>query len=227
VNNNTNYYRDLHKNLSIPEPHIQYLKRIDYTPKVVFDIGAAVLHWTKEAKLVWPDAKYYAFEGVMQVKEFYDEYGIDYGLGLLSDEDGREVTYYCHPIYLGGNSYYKENEAYSAAASDIYTKEFEENRITFTLDTIVKNSNFPAPDLLKIDVQGAELDILKGAPETLKSVQHLIIELQHVEYNIGAKQVGESIPYIESLGFELVPTGVAETYFCGNGPDCDYHFKRK
>jgi hypothetical protein len=76
-------------------------------------------------------------------------------------------------------------------------------------------------------VQGAELDILKGMTNTLKSVKHLIIELQHIEYNIGAKQVNESIPFIESLGFELVPTTTGNKYFHGNGPDADYHFIRK
>jgi len=60
--------------------------------------------------------------------------------------------------------------------------------------------------------------------ETLKSVKHLIIELQHVEYNIGAKQIEESIPFIYSLGFELVKNDTNNKYFCGNGPDCDYHF---
>ena len=59
---------------------------------------------------------------------------------------------------------------------------------------------------------------------TLKTVKHLIVELQHVEYNIGAKQVEESIPFIESLGFELVSTGTDKKYFYNNGVDADYHF---
>jgi hypothetical protein len=78
---------------------------------------------------------------------------------------------------------------------------------------------------VKIDVQGAELDILKGMSHTLQNVKHLIVELQHVEYNVGAKQVQESIPLIQSLGFELVSS--PHVYFCGNGPDADYHFIRK
>jgi hypothetical protein len=62
--------------------------------------------------------------------------------------------------------------------------------------------------------------------DTLKSVKHLIVELQHVEYNIGARLVDESIPFIKSLGFELVPNESGNLYFCGNGPDADYHFVR-
>lgn len=224
MNNFTNYYRTLHNDISVPQPHINYLQTINYTPKVVYDIGAAVLHWTKEAKKVWPDAKYYAFEAVMEVEAWFKEYGIEHHLGVLSDQDGKEVIFYEDAVCLGGNSYYRENVVYSPAAEKLYSDEKGKRRLTKTLDTIVEERGFELPDFMKIDVQGAELDILKGATKTLQSVNHLIVELQHVEYNIGAKQVQESIPFIQSLGFELIPT--PQVYFCGNGPDADYHFKR-
>jgi FkbM family methyltransferase len=223
----TQYYKTLHNDISIPQDHINYISRIDYTPKVIFDIGAAVLHWTKEAKKIWPNAKYIAFEAMTEVEEFYKEINQEHNLEVLSDVIGRKVVYNCHPINLGGNSYYKESEEYSKAAKDIYTKEYEQDRITTTIDYIMEVSKYPQPDLIKIDTQGSELDILKGAENTIKGVKHMIVELQHVQYNIGAKLVNESIEYINSLGFELVPTGNDNKYFCGNGPDADYHFIRK
>lgn len=227
MNKYTEYYNRLHNDISIPQGHIDYLKTIQYTPSVVYDIGSAVLHWTKEAKKIWPNARYINFEAVKQVEDFYKEMNAEYAIGVFSDKDDNEVTFHCNPIYLGGNSYYKENEKFSPAAKDIYTKEFEETRNTITIDTAAKSFNIPPPDFVKIDVQGAELDILKGMTETLKTVKHLIVELQHIEYNIGAKQVDESIPFIESLGFELVPSETSNKYFHGNGPDADYHFIKK
>ena len=223
MSNYTEHYRNLHSRISIPQGHINYLKTIQYTPSVVYDIGAAVLHWTKEAKKVWPNARYIAFEAMTQVEEWYNEYGVEYSLGVFSDENNKEVTFHCNPIFLGGNSYYKENVKYSSLANNIYTKEFEESRHTITIDSAVDLYNFPKPDFIKIDVQGAEVDILQGMTNTLKTVKHLIVELQHVEYNIGAKQINESIPFIESLGFKLIPQKDSK-YFCGNGPDADYHF---
>jgi FkbM family methyltransferase len=223
----TQYYKTLHNDISIPQDHINYISRIDYTPKVIFDIGSAVLHWTKEAKKIWPNAKYIAFEAMTEVEEFYKEINQEHTLEVLSDVIGRKVVYNCHPINLGGNSYYKESEEYSKASKDIYTKEYEQDRITTTIDYIMEVSKYPQPDLIKIDTQGSELDILKGAENTIKGVKHMIVELQHVQYNIGAKLVNESIEYINSLGFELVPTGNDNKYFCGNGPDADYHFIRK
>lgn len=226
MSNHTEYYRRLHKDISIPKPHIDYLNTIQYKPSVIFDIGAAVLHWTKEAKCVWPNAKYYAFEAVLEVEEFYKEYGVEYALGVFSDVNDKEITFYEDPVCLGGNSYYRENVVYSPAAAKIYSDSAGKKRLTTTIDTIVSQRRFDLPDFVKIDVQGAELDILRGMTNTLRTVNHLIVELQHVEYNVGAKQINESIPFIESLGFKLVNKN-QNLYFCGNGPDADYHFIRE
>ena len=88
-----------------------------------------------------------------------------------------------------------------------------------TLDTVVRLRNFPKPDFVKMDVQGAELDIIKGATETLKTCKHLILELQVVEYNKGAPLRDEVISYLKTIGFNL-----QTELFCNNGPDGDYHF---
>lgn len=223
----TTYYKKLHVDVSIPKPHIEYLRTINYIPTVVFDIGSAVIHWTKEAKKVWPNSKYYLFEAVREVEDFYKEYGDPYSIGVFSDVCDKEVIFYEDPFYLGGNSYYRENPKYSPAALKIYKDEKGNKRITTTIDYVSETNNYPEPDLVKIDVQGAEIDVLKGMVKTLRSVKHLIVELQHVEYNIGARQVQESLPFIESLGFELVKNRTENAYFCGNGPDADYHFIKK
>jgi hypothetical protein len=76
-----------------------------------------------------------------------------------------------------------------------------------------------------MDIQGAELKALKGAVETLKSCNHLILELQHKDYNLGAPKSQEVIEYLESIGFVLH----GGKMFCGSdkGVDGDYHFIRQ
>ena len=93
-----------------------------------------------------------------------------------------------------------------------------------TLDTVVKNNGFPGPDLIKINCQGAELDILKGASDTLKSCKDLILTLQHNEINVGAPLKDEVIDYVNNLGFKLA----IPTYFSVEGDNrAQYHFTRK
>lgn len=204
----------------IPQDHKNYLKKISesFTPKVIYDIGACVLNWTKEAHKIWPDAKIYVFDGVDALELLYKQKGYEYNVGVLSDTNDKEVIFYQNYKSPEGSSYYKEN---SWATEIYYTKESEKLVKTQTVDTVVKNKNFQYPDIIKIDVQGCEIDILKGMTETLRYCKHLIVELQHDQYNTGAPLNTESIPFIKSLGFKIV-----EELFCNNGPDGDYHFKK-
>lgn len=56
---------------------------------------------------------------------------------------------------------------------------FQSRVITFSIDSLVKDYNFLPPDHIKIDVDGAELDILEGARKTLAgpSVKTVIVEI--------------------------------------------------
>jgi FkbM family methyltransferase len=217
------HLRHLSNTWPMPQEHILYLDRMknefNIKPSIIYDIGACVLHWSSEAHKIWPDAKIYAFEAMDSVEFLYKEKNIEYCIGVFSDVDNKEVTFYQNDISPGGNSYYKEN---SWATDIYYNKDSEKLLKTITIDTAVNNKNFPYPDLIKIDVQGCEIDILKGMSKTLFYCKHLIIELQHSQYNTGAPLNTESVPFIESLGFELITP-----LFVNNGPDGDYHFINK
>jgi hypothetical protein len=143
----------------------------------------------------------------------YTDY--DYHVGILSDEDDKTLRFYQNEYLPGGNSYYKENN------DRVFPPDVFIEKVSKKLDTVVPEKSFPLPDLIKIDVQGAEKDLIHGAAETLKSVQHLIVEMQCVNYNDKAPLVGETLPYIESLGFKCVAPK-----FSDNGPDADYGFTR-
>jgi FkbM family methyltransferase len=218
--------RDLSTNLSLSISHQLYLKNMKESmhiePKVIYDIGAGVLHWTKVAKEIWPDTNIYAFEAMDESEFLFQEINIPYHIGLLSDEDGKELEFYQNLDYPTGNSYYRENVEFSPMAEQIFTDSHKIRKTSVTLDTVVNKRKFPKPDLIKMDVQGSELDILRGAQETLKTCQHLILELQLVQYNIGAPLRGEVIEFLEKLGFYLLTP-----LFSDNGPDGDYHFVRK
>jgi hypothetical protein len=141
-------------------------------------------------------------------------------MGVLSDEDNKEIKFYQNDSLIGGNSYYREN----THIGDDYSKSFypPENYLikkTKTLDTVVKERNFPQPDLIKIDVQGAELDVLKGAVNTLRNTKCLIVELQHAQYNIGAPLSDVTKQYLENNGWVCL----AEK-FSGGKYDADYCF---
>jgi FkbM family methyltransferase len=222
-----NRLRELSGMRLMPPGHQQYLYTMrdeqHITPTVIYDIGACVLHWTTIAKEVWADSAYYMFEAMEDSEILYKERGLPYHIGLLSSEDGKEIAFYENTEHPGGNSYYRENVEYSPDAKDLFDDTHKVMKRSFTLDTAVRLNGFPPPDLIKMDIQGAEMDVLKGAQESLKTCKDLILELQHVEYNTGAPLKDEVIAYVESLGFTLVTPLFASAM----GVDGDYHFTRR
>lgn len=203
---------------NLPVAHVEYLRYLKTSgvePKVIYDIGACVLQWTQVAAKLWPDAQIVMFDAFDQAEFLYKESGRPYHMGVLSDTDGKEVKFFQNDYFPCGNSYYKEYN------DSVFPSDKFKVHTTRTLDSVVKEYGFPQPDLVKIDVQGAEKDILAGAKETLAGAKHLIVEMQHAEYNLGAPRVNETRPYIESLGWNCFAP-----LFCNNGPDGDYHFIR-
>jgi len=220
--------KDISKDRPIAQTHQDYLIRIrdeyGFQPSVIYDVGACVNHWNTIAKEVWPQAQYFLFEAMEESEDIFMEGTHQYEIGVFSDVDDKEVTFFKNVTYPGGNSYYMENPEHSSMANVLFNNPSNQfKRKTKTLDSVLKRRNFPYPDLLKIDVQGCEIDILKGSTDILKYVKHLIVELQHVEYNIGANLSHESIPLIESMGFELV----TPKFSLSSHADADYHFIKK
>jgi len=220
--------RNLGNQRLMPKEHVSYLTfirdQIKFTPKVVYDVGACVLHWTNEAQMIWPEAEYIAFEAIDTAEFLYKEKGIRYQMGVFSDLDDREVEFYQNNFDPGGNSYYRENSEFSPMADQLYNESHRRTLKTITLNTAVKKNGFPMPDLIKMDVQGAELDVLKGASDILPYVKHVILELQRIEYNKGAPLRETVIEYMKSIGFDC-KMQINENG--KNGPDGDYHFMNR
>jgi len=201
----------------LPAAHFNYLKKLKdsgFEPKVIYDIGSCVLHWTKRAKELWPNAQYILFDAFREAEFLYS--GYDYHMGVLCDKDNRTLKFYKNVTHPGGNSYYREIGCNNGEYFPIDKYCVEEG---MTLDTVVKERGFPLPDLVKIDVQGAERDIISGGVKTIQNAAHLICEMQHTNYNDGAPKVTETLPYIESLGWKCVAHRIHD-----NVVDADYGF---
>jgi len=203
----------------IPHEHIQYLRRLKqqrFEPKVIYDIGACVGAWTKLALDIWPEARVILFEANGEMEFLYGEMGKEYSMGLLGKEDGGLVKYYQNDFQPTGNSYYRE---IGCEHGDYHPENQYLWKPVTTLDTIRKQRGFPLPDFVKMDVQGSEWDIFLGARETFQEVGHLVMELQHKEYNQGALKNTEMLPKMLEHGWQCIAP-----LFCNNGPDGDYDF---
>lgn len=75
------------------------------------------------------------------------------------------------------------------------------------LDTLLGDRDLPPDVLLKLDVQGSELDVIGGAAETIQKVRWIWAELSVSELYEGQPLVTDVVVALHSLGFRLVDLG--------------------
>jgi FkbM family methyltransferase len=103
--------------------------------------------------------------------------------------------------------------------SKLKTVEVEKSVLVYNLDSFIKEFQIPQPTLLKIDVDGAELEILEGASDTMSNsvLMSAIIEVDH-----RIVEKGKFVQLMSGFGFEVTGEyrrGVEEVF--------NYTFLRK
>ena len=167
--------------------HIDSLELLDlvrpFEPTVVYDVGANVGTWARLARAVLPNAAIHAFEPLPQHVETLRR-----ELGLLPDVS-------VHPVALGAlqGSAVFHVISFSDASSFLpltsigarewdFTEQRTETLPVTRLDDYVASECLPRPDLLKLDVQGFELEVLRGATQCLEHASALITEVSFAEF---------------------------------------------
>ncbi len=95
-----------------------------------------------------------------------------------------------------------------------------------TLDRVIDVARLPRPVLLKIDVQGFELELLKGAESSLASIDHVYSELSFLPFYAGQPLAPEVVRWLSDRGFNMA--GVYHIAYSASGlaVQADFHFRR-
>jgi FkbM family methyltransferase len=185
---------------------VEKLKYHGFTFDRVLDIGAHKGEWTKKFKEYYPDVESIMIEANQNHAEYLAPLGKFY-TALLGKNNENADYYTCTDVQNNhGNGIYKEN---SNVPFQI------EKRKMITLDSLLPNEKF---DLIKMDVQGAELDIMQGSPIIIHNTKYLWLELQVHHYNIGAPISGKVISYLDQIGFEIFEIAEARHAPSKEGP---------
>lgn len=107
------------------------------------------------------------------------------------------------------------------------TREVASQAVTVRrLDEVVTPAMLSAPALLKIDVQGFEMEVLRGAGEILSSFASVYAECSYLELYSGQALVNEAIEFLHSAGFALAGIFNQATDGCGRPVQADVLFHR-
>jgi FkbM family methyltransferase len=151
-----------------------YLKKLktekNFMPMKILDIGANIGFWTNSVKPIWPDAEYTCIEAGPKYEKHLKEIAHNYHIAVLGDSN-REVKMYLREINKGS----KKKITYTKGSTVFGIFKDHEIRQMQTLDQLVgKEAQF---DLIKQDVQGAEIMIMKGAPEIFARAKYVVQEV--------------------------------------------------
>lgn len=91
------------------------------------------------------------------------------------------------------NTYVNKSVAYANATTE------EMNAVS--LDELLKAGSIPKPDFIKIDVEGAELDVLHGARDLLRDQSPLVCLETHNIHNPGVDE--NCILFMKDLGYSV------------------------
>jgi FkbM family methyltransferase len=166
-------------------------QRLD--PATVIDVGAAYGDWAAQARAAFPTADLILVEPLEEyepiLRRRLGELRAAVRQAVAAGSPGT-ATINVHPD-LVGSSVYLENEA-------------GVNGQPRRVDAITVDSLEAAgPVLLKVDAQGAELDVLSGAGETLGRCCGVLLELSLFRFFRGGPLAHEVAGYMAERGFVL------------------------
>ena len=158
--------------------------------QIFFDIGANVGYFSLlAAKLTAPDGFVVAFEPLPRNTNFLRQH-----IGLNALEQ-RIKLYEAAVSDHDGKTFFDLGK--SSAMGHIASQGQLEVQL-LSLDSLIKSGEVPMPDVMKIDVEGAEFEVLQGAKEILAEHHPLLFIDTHAR-----TAHDKSIQCLLELGYEL------------------------
>ncbi|MFF7593365.1 FkbM family methyltransferase, partial [Kitasatospora purpeofusca] len=196
----------------------------------IVDVGANIGMFTLFAGSRVPDAKIYSFEPIPPVfdslRRNVELHGLNatvFDCGLAAEAKEETFTFYRHNTVISSSlttatqaqdmvrSYLRNQEELTAdgpATGDELVDELVDARMDSeqftcrlrTLSEVIDEQGIDGIDLLKIDVENAEYEVLKGIdPRHWSMIRQLVVELHDVD-----GRLAEVEGLLRSLGFEVL-----------------------
>lgn len=182
----------------------QFVKELD--SDCIFDIGANIGQFRTDIRSVSKNVKIVSFEPVEK------------NYSLLKNLESRDANFYAIALGIGKPGEYKINVASNGGlSSSIYTsekhsalhqqvdfKKTERINVISLTQAIEKYAGCSSRVFLKIDVQGAENDVLQDLKFVYRSISAIIVETSYTNLYSSGSTFYETIQLLNECNFEVV-----------------------
>jgi len=174
--------------------------------KTILDIGANEGQFAEKITAILPEADLICFEPLNEpfekLKEkFQDKNNFFCLRTALGSKEGKQRIF--RNEYSPSSSILPMKQTHKEAF-DFARVEYEEEIDIKKLDNVVRHIRIDAPYLVKIDVQGYELQVIDGGIRTIEGAQLVILETSFVELYEGSPLFGDIYNKLASMNFRYV-----------------------
>lgn len=181
----------------------------DIQNPVIFDIGAHIGTWSRLALSIFPNVKIYAFEPIKSnfkkltenLKHFSSCELFNIAVGAANHKSLINVT------NITDASSILALEEYTINKYDLSISNNEEIEI-FSLDWFILQNNITRPNVLKLDIQGFELEALKGASQIIETVEFIICEVSFISLYKEQALFSDIVSFLNKNNFEVNAFGL-------------------
>lgn len=179
---------------------LEDLQARGFAPRGIIDVGANRGDWTRMALSVFPEAKILMIEPQREMQIHLDQLcSENHNLEFIHAGAGRESGQLIQTIWedLAGSSFLPE-----PSQEKLQTGKQRITRIV-TIDNLIENRSEFFPDLVKLDIQGFELEALKGSTSLFGRTQVFILETSLFEFMPNMPITAECINFMTAKGYEI------------------------
>jgi FkbM family methyltransferase len=217
----------LFKGVACGVEHEKFFKQIKNLNTII-DVGCNKGQFALFANYSFPKSTIYSFDPLSNVEKIYKSslgnsgncFFYPYAIGSNNVESIINVSNRDDSSSLLANT--KKQTTIYPGTQTVTTQKIEIKKLNNCLQT----HNFKSPTLLKIDVQGFELECLKGAEECLDLVEYIYVECSYVILYENQALADEIIKWLENKNFKLIDRYNFSYDDKGNLVQADFFFQK-